>query len=170
VDFDGVPAPVFYTQYGQVTVQVPYTVAESGATQVGVQYLGQTAATAKVPVADAAPGLFPQVLNQDGSANTASNPAPAGSTVVLYGTGEGKRNGVNIAGLPAAAPYASPLQPVVLTIGGAMASIAFSGAAPGQVGVIQVNAVVPDTVSPGQNAVVLVVGTVSSPAVTVWVK
>ena len=44
------------------------------------------------------------------------------------------------------------------------------GAAPGQVGVIQVNAVVPDTLSPGQNAVVLVVGTVSSPAITVWVK
>jgi uncharacterized protein (TIGR03437 family) len=170
VDFDGVPAPVFYAQYGQVTVQVPYTVAGGGATQVAVQYLGQTAATAKIPVADAAPGLFPQVLNQDGAANSASNPAPAGSTVVLYGTGEGMRNGANIAGLPAAAPYASPLQPVVLTIGGAMASIAFSGAAPGQVGVMQVNAAVPDTVPSGQNAVVLAVGTAISPAVTVWVK
>jgi uncharacterized protein (TIGR03437 family) len=170
VDFDGIAAPVFYTQYSQVTVQVPYTVAGNGTTGVAVVYLGQTAAAATIPVADSAPGLFPQVLNQDGSANAASNPAPPGSTVVLYGTGEGLRNAGNIAGLPAAAPYANPVQPVVLTIGGAMASIAFSGAAPGQVGVVQVNAVVPGNLPSGQNAVVLGVGTASSPAVAVWVQ
>jgi uncharacterized protein (TIGR03437 family) len=170
VDFDGVAAPVFYTQYSQVTVQVPYTVAGNGTTQVAVRYLGQTAATATVPVADAAPGLFPQVLNQDGSANTASNPAPQGSTAVLYATGEGLRNGGNVAGLPAAAPYANPLQPVVLTIGGAMASIAFSGAAPGQVGVLQVNAVVPGNLPSGQVAVMLAVGTASSPVIAMWVR
>jgi len=51
-----------------------------------------------------------------------------------------------------------------------MASAAFSGAAPGQVGVIQVNAVVPDTIPSGQNALVLVVGAASSPALAAWVK
>ncbi|HMD71455.1 MAG TPA: IPT/TIG domain-containing protein, partial [Bryobacteraceae bacterium] len=158
VDFGGVPSPVLYTQNTQVTAQVPYAVAGNASTQVAVLYLGQTVGAASIPLATAAPGLFPQVLNQDGSANSAANPAPPGSTVILYGTGEGLRNGSNIAGLPAAAPYASPLQPVVLTIGGAMASIAFSGAAPGQVGVLQVNAVVPDHLPSGQNAVVLAVG------------
>ncbi len=170
VDFGGVAAPVFSTQYSQVTVQVPYTVAGSVSTPVTVLYLGQTVGAANVALAVAAPGLFPQVWNQDGSANSSSNPAPAGSTVIVYGTGEGQRNGSNIAGLPAAAPYASPVQPAVLTIGGAVASLAFSGAAPGQVGVIQVNAVVPGTLPSGLNPVVLTVGTVSSPAVAMWVK
>ena len=170
VDFDGVPAPVFYTQYSQVTVQVPYTVAGNLTTQAAVVYLGQTVAAAALPVADAAPGLFSQVLNQDGSTNSAANPAPQGSTVVLFGTGEGLRAGNNISGLPAPPPYASPLQPVVLTIGGAMASLAFAGAAPGQVGLIQVNAVVPDYLPSGQNTVLLAVGAAVSPAVAVWVK
>jgi uncharacterized protein (TIGR03437 family) len=170
VMFDGYAAPVFYAQSSQVTVQVPYTVAGNGTTQVTALYQGQTVGAATVSVASAAPGVFPEVLNQDGTANSASNPAAQGSTVVLYATGDGWRNGDNTTGLPAAAPYASPVQPVVLTIGGAVASLAFSGAAPGQVGVLQVNAVVPNALPSGQNLVVLSVGTASSPAVVMWVK
>ena len=170
VDFDGVPAPVFYTQYSQVTVQVPYTVAGNLTTQITVVYLGQTAASATAGVADTAPGLFPQILNQDGTPNSAANPAPQGSTLILSATGEGLRTGFNAAGLPAAAPYPSPVQPVVVTIGGAMAPLAFSGAAPGQVGILQVNAVVPGSLPSGQNAVVLAVGPVSSPPVNIWLQ
>jgi uncharacterized protein (TIGR03437 family) len=119
---------------------------------------------------DAAPGLFPQVLNQDGSANSAANPAPRGSTITLSATGEGLRNDANVAGLPAAAPYATPQQPVVLTIGGAVSAIAFSGAAPGQVGVLQVNALAPQGPQSGQAAVILTVGTSSSAPVNVWLQ
>jgi uncharacterized protein (TIGR03437 family) len=170
VDFDNVAAPVFYTQYSQVTVQVPYTVAGNATTHMVVLYLGKTAGAADVAVATAAPGLFPQVLNQDGTANSASNPAPRGSTIVLSATGEGLRNDANIAGLPAAAPYASPRLPVTLTMGGAIASIAYSGAAPGQVGILQVNAVVPVGPPSGQVAVVLTVDTASSPPISVWLQ
>ena len=170
VDFGGVAAPVLSAQYSQVTVQVPYSVWSNSTTQVAVLYLGQTAGTANVPVANAAPGLFPQVMNQDGSANSASNPAARGSTVTLYGTGEGLRNGVNTAGLPAAAPYASSVQPVVLTMGGDTAAIAFSGAAPGQVGVLQVNAVVPINLPSGQNTVLLAVGSANSAPIAIWLQ
>ena len=168
--FDGVPAPVFYTEYSQVTAQVPYTVAGNATTQILVQYLGNTAGAAAIPVAAAAPGVFPQVLNQDGSANSAANPATRGSTVILSATGEGLRNDANTTGLPAAAPYACPTQPVVLTIGGAIASIAYSGAAPGLVGVLQVNAVVPSDPPSGQAVVVLTIGAASSAPVTMWVQ
>ena len=170
VDFDGVPAPVFYTQYSQVTVQVPYTVAGNPSTQVNVLYLGQTAATAAVAVADTAPGLFPQVLNQDGSANSAANPASPGSMVILSATGVGLWDSGNVAGLPAAAPYASPVQTVVVTIAGAMATLVFSGAAPGQVGVLQVNAVVPGSLPSGQAVVVLAAGGASSPPLNIWLQ
>jgi uncharacterized protein (TIGR03437 family) len=168
--FDNVPAPVFYTQYSQVTVQVPYTVAGNAATQLVVQYLGVTAGSASIPVADSVPGLFPQVWNQDGSANSAANPAPRGSIVTLSATGEGLRNDANTTGLPAAAPYASPQQPMLLTIGGAMASVAYSGAAPGLVGVLQVNALVPSDPPSGQSPVVLTVGAVSSPPIPIWLQ
>jgi len=170
VDFDNLAAPVFYAQSGQVTVQVPYSVAGNPTTHVAVLYLGKTAGTADLAVVDAAPGLFPQVLNQDGSANSAANPAPRGSTITLSATGEGLRNDANVSGLPAAAPYATPQQPVVLTIGGAVSAIAFAGAAPGQVGVLQVNAVAPQGPPSGQAAVVLTVGTSSSAPVNVWLQ
>lgn len=170
VHFDGVPAPVFYTQYSQVTVQAPYTIAGNGTTHIEVLYLGKTANAADVAVAASAPGLFPVVLNQDGSTNSAANPAPAGSAIVVSATGEGLTSGVNTAGLPAAAPYANPLQPVALTIGGAIASIAYSGEAPNLVGVLQVNAVVPATLPPGQAPLLLTIGAAVSQAIAIWVE
>jgi uncharacterized protein (TIGR03437 family) len=170
VRFDGVPAPLFYTEYSQVTAQVPYTVAGNGTTHITVLYLGKTAASLDAPVADSAPGLFPLVLNQDGSTNSPDNPAPRGSTLVFSATGEGLTDGVNIAGLPAATPGPHPEQAVAITIGGAMASIAYSGSAPGEVGVLQVNAVAPDGPPAGQAAVMLTVGTMSSLPVAVWLQ
>jgi uncharacterized protein (TIGR03437 family) len=110
------------------------------------------------------------VLNQDGSANSFANPAPRGSTVTFSATGEGLRNGANTAGLPAAAPYANPQQPVMLTIGGVAASIAYSGAAPGLVGVLQVDAVVPNNPPSGQASVILTVGAVESASITIWLQ
>lgn len=170
VEFDGVLAPVFSAQYSQVTVQVPYSVAGNTVTNIVVLYLGQTAGTASVAVANAAPGLYTQVLNQDGSINSPGNPAPRGSTMVFSATGEGLRNDANVTGLPAAAPYASPLQPVSLTIGAAVASIAYASAAPGQVGVLQVNAVAPNGPPGGPAAVVLTVGAASSVPIVVWLQ
>ncbi|HUA58933.1 MAG TPA: hypothetical protein VML19_09280 [Verrucomicrobiae bacterium] len=170
IHFDGVPAPVFYTQFGQVTVQVPYTVAGSVSTHLEAFYLGQSVNTADVAVAASAPGLFPVALNQDGSTNSASNPVAAGSTIVLNATGEGMTNGANTAGLPAAAPYASPLQPVVVSFSGEMAQITYAAAAPGLVGVLQVNAVVPADLPPGQTAVTLSVGATSSQAIPIWAR
>ena len=74
-------------------------------------------------------------------------------------------------GQPAAAPYPRPLLPIVLTIAGVKAEILFAGSAPGLVGVMQINALVPGGfVPPGEAAVELTVGTAKSPAVTVWLK
>ena len=40
VRFDGVPAPLFYAQFGQINVQVPYTVAGNTTTHVQALYQG----------------------------------------------------------------------------------------------------------------------------------
>jgi uncharacterized protein (TIGR03437 family) len=170
VRFDDVPAPIFYAQYSQVTVQVPYTVSQNGTTHIEARYLGTTVNSADVAVAPSAPGLFPVVLNQDGTTNSSANPAAAGSTIVFSATGEGVTNGANTAGLQAVAPYANPLLPVVLTIGGEIASAPYAGAAPGLAGVLQVNAVVPADLPPGQAAVLLSVGAAGSQAIGIWIQ
>ena len=60
--------------------------------------------------------------------------------------------------------------PVSITIGGTTATLLYAGEAPGLVGMLQVNAMVPaGTASGGVNAV-LTVGLTPAPAVSLWVQ
>lgn len=94
--FDGIPAPMVYTSATQLTAIVPYSVAGKTTVNVQVEYELVKSDPVQVRVTTAAPGLFMQntsgagaILNQDGSLNTPATPAAAGSTIVLFGTGEG---------------------------------------------------------------------------------
>ena len=171
VFFDTDPAPVVYTSAGQVSVIVPYSI--QGKTSVGVfpYYNGVLQDVGTIQVAASAPGIFTAdgkqaaALNQDGSYNTASNPAGRGSTVVLFATGEGQTSPAGVDGQIANNVYPKPMLAVSVTIGGQMASLAYYGAAPGETaGLMQLNAVVPENIPAGNAAVVLTVGTVSSQA------
>ena len=171
VRFDGVPAPLFFAQAGQVNAQVPYTVAGANATHVEVFYQQQLAGSLDLAVAAASPALYSAVVNQDGSVNSSRAPAVRGSVITLYGTGEGITSGANVAGRSAAPPYATPAAPVSLSIGGMAAQLLYAGAAPGFAGLLQLNAVVPvGFVSTGPAAVVLTVGQTLSPILTVWIQ
>jgi uncharacterized protein (TIGR03437 family) len=171
VRFDGAPAPIFYAQSGQIDVQVPYSVAGSDTAGVEVRYQGKLAGAATVPVAPSAPAMLSLAINSDGTPNAESAPAPRSTWITFYATGEGLTDGFNVAGIPAQAPYPHPLLPIALTIAGVTAEILFSGSAPGQIGVLQINARVPGGfVAPGQAAAVLTVGTATTPPVTIWLK
>ncbi|MEO8593582.1 MAG: hypothetical protein ABI759_09685 [Candidatus Solibacter sp.] len=171
VTFDGVAAPIFYAQSGQVNVQAPYTVAGSEAVAVEVRYLGKVAGASSVPVAPSAPALLSLAANADGTANAEANPASRSKWMTFYATGEGLTDGLNVAGVPAQEPYARPLLPIALTIAGVKAEILFAGSAPGLIGVMQINAIVPGGfVGPGETAVELTVGAAKAPAVSVWLK
>jgi uncharacterized protein (TIGR03437 family) len=171
VRFDGTSAPLFYAQSGQINVQVPYTVAGSATVGVEVRYQGKLVASATVPVAPSAPAMLALATNPDGSPNTPSAPAPRSNWMTFYATGEGLTDGPNLAGLPAQAPYPHPLQPIVLTIAGVDAQILFAGSAPGMIGVLQINAIVPGGfVAPGEAAVELTLGTAKAPPITIWLK
>ena len=102
---------------------------------VVVTYLNDAAAPPRAPVVAAHPGLFPAVFHQDGTRNAASNPAAAGSVVVLYSTGQGAGD-------------------ISLRIGGQAAELLNAGPAPGTLGVWQFNARLPEGVS-GEAAVAL---------------
>jgi uncharacterized protein (TIGR03437 family) len=162
---DGQPAPLFYVSASQINAIVPYEVGASGTATVQVVSSGLPSATWEMPVAPAAVGLFTfgggtgqaVALNQDNSVNSASNPAAEGTTIQIYGAGGGQTTTL----------------PVSATIGGVDAPVAYHGSAPGEVaGLLQVNAVVPPTVTPGSALPILVsVGSAQSQrGVTIAVK
>jgi uncharacterized protein (TIGR03437 family) len=168
--FDGLAAPLFYAQAGQINVQAPYTIAQQTTTHVEVQYQGRTVAASDIPVAAAAPGIFSAVINPNGSLNSEADPAPQGGIVTFYATGEGLTNGANIAGIGASAPYPRPELAVAVTVGGSAAPLLYAGSAPGLVGLLQVNAQLPAGLPSGAATLQLTLGTVAAPVATVWMQ
>ncbi|HZT28326.1 MAG TPA: hypothetical protein VFA33_00475 [Bryobacteraceae bacterium] len=178
VQFDGVPAPLFYVRSDQINAQIPYAVAGKSSTHLQVLYQG-AASEASVPVAPAAPAIFASstetsravVLNQSGAVNSAASPAAPGEVITLFATGEGQTDPPGLDGKPADAPYPVPVAPVTLQIDGQNADIQYAGAAPGFAGLMQVNARVPAGIAGGGSVPLqLFVGGVSSPRLTVAVQ
>jgi len=180
--FNNVAAPVLYTSATQTAVIVPYEVAGSQTASVVLKSGTQTTAAFSIPVAASMPGLFTAnfsgsggavALNQDGTINSATNPATRGTVVVLFATGEGQTNPAGVDGLVATTDVLrEPVLPVSVTIGGQTAQVLYAGGAPGNVaGVMEVEVVAPTGAAPGADAVVLTVGTASSQSnVTVSLK
>jgi len=154
-----------------VNVQASYTIVGAGQTRIEVRYAGSIAGSLDVAVVDAAPALFPVAQNQDGATNSEVEPAARETVVTFFGTGEGLRRGLNIAGKPAEPPYDPPLLPVSLLVAGVAAELLYTGPAPGLAGLAQINARVPGGfVPPGPATVELQVGNAVSPPITVWLK
>ena len=170
VRFGGVPAPLFYAQSSQINAQAPYTIAGRETAPVEVECRGELRGSATVLVAATAPALFSAAFNQDGSPNAETNPSASGAVVTFFATGEGLTDGPNLAGMAANAPYPRPLAPVSLSVGGLAAEILYAGAAPGLVGVLQVNARIPAPLPTGKAAAELAVGAVISPPVSLWLR
>ena len=180
VQFNGTPAPLFYVQSKQINAQVPYEMAGQTSAQLQILYRGAALASMQVSLAKANPALFTLsngtgnavVVNQDGSINSDRHPAPRGSIVVLYATGEGQTSPAGVTGQAAQAPFPPPALQVSLTMAGIPANILFAGEAPGFVGLMQINAQVPSGFVPtGDLPVVLAVGPYQSPAgVTIAVE
>ncbi|MGB7759515.1 MAG: hypothetical protein WBL61_06785 [Bryobacteraceae bacterium] len=183
--FDGVPAPIVYASAGQVNAVVPYTVAGQSATTLQVEYLGAVSAPVSLPVAAAVPGLFTvnsrgfgpgSVLNNsDSSLNTAANPVPRGDWVQIFATGAGVTTPASVDGLLVTAPYPQvPANvPVTVTMGGLLCQTNYAGAAPYLIsGLTQINAQVPEGVTPGPSVPLLVTigGTSAQAGVTLAVQ
>lgn len=180
VFFDNIAAPLLYVSSGQLAATVPYAVAGKASTELRIEYKGLKSNVVTVPVSNAAPGVFSldatgkgqgAILNQDYSVNSSERPAPQGSVVMIYGTGEGQTDPPGVDGKLAAAPLPRPRLPVSVKIGGIEAEVLYSGGAPGSVaGLLQVNARVPMDAPSGIVPVVLIVGNVSSqPGITMAV-
>ena len=180
--FDDVAAPMIYAANGQLSAVVPYAVGGKQSTSVSVEYAGIKSPAVSIPVVAAVPGIFTldssgkgpgAILNVDNKVNSRTAPASRGSVITIFATGEGQTDPPGQDGKPAAAPLPRPTLPVSVEIGGITAQVQYAGGAPGLVaGVIQINAQVPATVTPGNTVPVVVkVGQASSQAgVTVAVN
>lgn len=157
--FDGNPAPMIYGSSYQANVIVPYAVAGEAATSIALENGGVVSGAWSIPVASSAPGIFTlggagtgqaAVLNQDNSVNAASKPAPRGSVVQIYATGEGQTNPPGVTGSIITSNTKQPVLPVTVSIGGQNAAVEYAGSAADAVsGLLQVNAVVPQGATPG---------------------
>jgi len=97
--------------------------------------------------------------------NSPANPAHGGTYLVTYLTGAGALDRALASG--AFAPLdvlIRPRAPVAATIAGKPATVQFAGLAPGFVGLVQVNLLVPDGLSGEQPLVVTVGNTPSNSA------
>ncbi len=173
VTFNGIPAPILYTSGSETSVQVPDALFFFASTAtVVVQTPGQTSQSLTVPVSQTAPGLFASnaegvgalaAMNQDGTVNTANNAAAGGTTVTLYATGQGATNPPGVDGAIDSGSAGSPFAKVALTIGGQQATVVSAGTPVGALtGLMVIKATVPTGLTPGSQAVVLTVGTVST--------
>jgi uncharacterized protein (TIGR03437 family) len=182
VFFDDVAAPLTYVRSDQVNAIVPYAMAGRSSALLVVEYQGSRSAPLAVEFADAAPAMFTldasgagpgAILNEDFTLNEAANPAPKGSVVMLYATGEGQTSPPGTDGLIAPGAAWRPRLPVEVHINGEPAPVEYAGAAPGLVaGVLQVNARIPLSLgTAGALPVELTVGNHGSPpGVTVAVR
>jgi uncharacterized protein (TIGR03437 family) len=161
--FDGIAAPILFANNSQVNLVVPYEVAGHASTQVQAIIQGKPSNTIAVPVTDSSPGVF-AIANSDLSVNSASNPAAAGSTLVLYGTGEGVTIPASLDGAVNSSVFPAPQLPVSVQVGGQAAQLAYAGAGPGFVaGVLQVNVQIPKGLT-GSLPLQLKIGNATTPS------
>jgi len=155
--FDGTAATLFYTSGTQINALAPATLSANSISRMSVVVNGTTLAESPTPVASAAPGIFTTASGTgqaaainypEGSMNSASNPAPRGTIVSFYATGQGTSSGT-----------------VTLTVGGYQAQLLYAGPAPGFPGLMQINAQIPGGfLAPGIQPVVLSIGGAASQA------
>lgn len=179
---DDLEAPVSLMSPGQVNFQVP-SAAPVGTQRVAVRTAdtGELIAGGTLLVSSVSPALFTAsqngvgqglIRNQDGSMNSASNPASAGTTITLFGTGQGQvspavADGSAASGSPVSATIAVPttdgktcvtVQPsMCVAIGSAFGTVQESGLMPGYVGLWQVKVTLPTGLTSGSAVPVRVV-------------
>ena len=174
VVFDGKLAPILYSSLDQTNVVVPYEVSNQNSTTIEVIRDGNKSASWAIPVSPSVPAIFAlagngvgraAVLNQDNSINSPSNPAARGTVIQIFATGEGQTSPPGATGSITHSNIKKPLLSVQATIDGLDAPVQFAGSAPESVaGLLQVNAVVPQGVTPsGSVPISLTIGGTRSP-------
>jgi len=152
VQIGGQPAALFYVGTTQINALAPNTLGVGSSVSVAILENGTATQNVVVNTASATPALYTATengtgqaaaLNQDGSVNSAASPCAGGDVIQLLGTGFGPGT-------------------VAVTIGGQTATVQSAGEAPGSPGLMQISATVPAGLKPGNPAVQVSIGAMSS--------
>jgi uncharacterized protein (TIGR03437 family) len=145
--FDGIPAPLLYVSEDQVNAVAPFGLSPPKNTTVRVVAGSETSPDMQGVGVPSRPTVFSRfgaaaAINEDGTANAASNPAKLGSVVSIWVTGVGRVFPSPEDGQVATAAQENHCCGVYLSE--RSAEVLYSGAAPGMVaGVVQINFRVP---------------------------
>ncbi len=157
---NGTPVPLLFVSPQQINAQLPNNVL--GPSTVSIHTPGGVSNSFHFSVQSAAPTVF-----MSGSAGpvtglatvlravnnqvvTPTNPIRPGDTLVIYLTGMGLTAPTVTAGVPApTSPLAWANIGTTVSLGGTQLTVQYAGLAPGEVGVYQINALVPGSVTQG---------------------
>lgn len=139
--FDGVPVPIISAGAKLIAAVAPYRLAGRKSTVVAVEYQGVRSAAVRLYVSKTDLGLFTSdssgagqatAMNEDGTANSSSNPARRGAALTLIGTGEGQTAPAGEDGALVADPGPVPLTGVNAFFGGKRAEVVSYTERPGR--------------------------------------
>jgi uncharacterized protein (TIGR03437 family) len=172
VTIDGIAAPLLYVSLTQINAVVPFGVTSDAAT-VQVANGGSARSAFRAIVDSTAPAIFTNAagnaaVNQNGTINSASNPAKRGSVIGIWATGTGvasRTDGQVSAGAQNDCSSCSPY------VDFASVGVLYAGSAPGLVaGITQIDFYLPETAPAAQSVlVILAAGGRSSAGILVYI-
>jgi uncharacterized protein (TIGR03437 family) len=150
--FDGIPVPLVFVSSGQICAIAPLKLKDNTHTNISIEYEGWRSTPISKRVYASLPGIFVSngsgsgpvaALNENGTANSASNPAKSGSIAVMYLNGSFGHDPDSLDG-----SIANSIKwlrfPIQVIVGGSEAEVSYAGAAPGLItGITQVNFRIP---------------------------
>jgi uncharacterized protein (TIGR03437 family) len=159
VTINGVPAPLFFVSPGQINLQTPFSISGDTA-RIVVNNNNVLSNEVDVPVASTSPAVFSRnqngigpaiITHADFSLVTPEDPALPGETVIVFLTGLGEVDPPFADGAPGpSGPLSVVTDPdLQVEFGREAGTVLFAGAAPGFVGLYQINVTIPDTVVVG---------------------
>jgi uncharacterized protein (TIGR03437 family) len=168
---NGVSAPMYYVSPTQIDLQIPYEIG-AGPAVLALNNGGNIAAF-PLTVAATAPGLFNQAI--DALTGALTTTVKQNQVLILYVTGEGDVTPTLVTGATPARQtdptrYPTPRQAVTVSIGGVPANVLFAGIPNGIAAEMQINITVPANAPLGKQSLVLSVGGVQSPPVSLTVN
>ena len=161
---NGTAVPLFYVSPGQINLVLPIGLPSNGTANLQIvrQSTGQIYGAAEIALSSASPGLFTAggsgtgqiaALNADNSLNSSSNPVIHGTVIQLFGTGQGFVANAPADGTPSTGLVPTSATPLVLlnNVFVPSTNITYTGLAPEEVGVWQINVLIPTTTVPGNS-------------------
>jgi minor extracellular serine protease Vpr len=168
------PGRIHFVSDGQINVQIPWELQGANTAMMKVSIGDSSSTVVAVPLIDHSPAAFEYVEQGSGRSFIAAldsgsaligtaNPALKGEVIQLYVNGLGPVDNQPASGEPASGTTLSPTRVLpAITIGGQAAEVVFSGLAPFNVGLYQVNVRVPANISSGLQPVIITANGIQS--------